>query len=138
MSTYLVRILKVPGILKDLYNILLNTRQLIFAPLICTLFLVLKIWVLLPPWKNRGEFNMNFFRVATWENGILFPNCSSDREKLLKFEAEGICICLSSLEQFIQTVKGQTNFWNRKAGFHKVNQEKKLGAPNFSCPEKRA
>ena len=29
-------------------------------------------------------------------------NCSSDQEKLLKFEAE---------EQFIQTVKGQNNFW---------------------------
>ena len=40
-------------------------------------------------------------------------NCSSDREKLLKFEAE----CrefekiLRSLEKFIQTVKGQNNFW---------------------------
>ena len=33
--------------------------------------------------------------------------CSSDQEKLLKFEAE----CLRSLEQFIQTVKGQNNFW---------------------------
>ena len=44
-------------------------------------------------------------------NGILLPklfwptvrkNCSSDREKLVKFEAEG---------QFIQTVKGQNKFW---------------------------
>jgi hypothetical protein len=35
---------------------------------------------------------------------------SSDREKLLKFEAEGQ-IFLRSLEQFIQTVKGQNNFW---------------------------
>ena len=35
-------------------------------------------------------------------------NCSSDREKLLKFEAEGpeFAKCLRSLEQFIQTVKG--------------------------------
>ena len=48
-------------------------------------------------------------------SGILLPklfwpnvrkNCSSDREKLLKFEAEG-------REQFIQTAKGQNNFWNR-------------------------
>ena len=33
-------------------------------------------------------------------------NCSSDWEKLLKFEAEGweFAICLRSLEQFIQTV----------------------------------
>ena len=42
-------------------------------------------------------------------------NCSSDREKLLKFEAEGREFerILRSLEQFIQTVKGQNNFGNR-------------------------
>ena len=43
-------------------------------------------------------------------------NCSSDWEKLLKFEAEGrefakFAKFLRSLEQFIQTVKGQNNFW---------------------------
>ena len=40
-------------------------------------------------------------------------NCSSDQEKLLKFEAEGreFAKFLRSLEQFIQTVKGQNNFW---------------------------
>ena len=40
-------------------------------------------------------------------------NCSSDREKLLKFQAEGRQFgkFLRSLEQFIQTVKGQNNFW---------------------------
>ena len=40
-------------------------------------------------------------------------NCSSDREKLFKFEAEGreFAKFLRSLEQFIQTVKGQNNFW---------------------------
>ena len=40
-------------------------------------------------------------------------NCSSDREKLLKCEAEGqeLSNFLRSLEQFIQTVKGQNNFW---------------------------
>ena len=40
-------------------------------------------------------------------------NCSSDREKLLKFEAEGreFAKFLRSLEQFIQAVKGQNNFW---------------------------
>ena len=39
-------------------------------------------------------------------------NCSSDREKLLKFEAEGqeLAKFLRSLEQFIQTVKGLNNF----------------------------
>ena len=55
-------------------------------------------------------------------NGILLPKffwptvrkkCFSDREKLLKFEAEGgeFAKCFSSPEQFIQTVKGQNNFW---------------------------
>ena len=40
-------------------------------------------------------------------------NCSNDREKLLKFKAEGreFAKILRSLEQFIQTVKGQNNFW---------------------------
>ena len=38
---------------------------------------------------------------------------SNDPEKLLKFEAEGreLAKFLRSLEQFIQTVKGQNNFW---------------------------
>ena len=42
-------------------------------------------------------------------------NCSSDQEKLLKFEAEGreFAQFLRSLEQFIQTVKGQKFFQNR-------------------------
>ena len=42
--------------------------------------------------------------------------CSSDREKLLKFEAEGrewrICKFLRSLDYFIKTVKGQNNIFN--------------------------
>ena len=39
-------------------------------------------------------------------------NFPIDREKLLKFEAEGrkFAKVLRSLEQFIQTVKGQNNF----------------------------
>ena len=39
--------------------------------------------------------------------------CSSDREKLLKIGAEGqeFATFLRSLEQFIQTVKGQSNVW---------------------------
>ena len=56
------------------------------------------------------------------KTGILLPklfwttvrkNCSTDWEKLLKFEAEGreFAKFLRSLEQFIQTVKGQNNFW---------------------------
>ena len=54
--------------------------------------------------------------------GILLPklfwptvrkHCSDDQEKLLKFKAEGweFAKFLRSLEQFIQTVKGQNNFW---------------------------
>ena len=41
--------------------------------------------------------------------------CSSDRGKLLEFEAEGreFAKFLRSPEQFIQTVKGQNNFGNR-------------------------
>ena len=53
--------------------------------------------------------------------GILFPKllrptarkkCNSDREKHLKFEAEGLDFAKNfrSLEQFIQTVIGQNNF----------------------------
>ena len=49
-----------------------------------------------------------------------YQNCSdllweSDSEKLLKFEAEGreFGHFLRSLEQFFQTVKAQSNFWNR-------------------------
>ena len=42
---------------------------------------------------------------------LCHQNCSCDREKLLKFEAAKL---LRSLEQSIETVKGQTNFWNRK------------------------
>ena len=39
-------------------------------------------------------------------------NCSSEREKLLKVEAEDreFAKILRSLQQFIQTVKGQNNF----------------------------
>ena len=42
-------------------------------------------------------------------------NCSSDREKLLKFEAEGreFAKILGSVEQFVRTVKGRTIFGNR-------------------------
>ena len=40
-------------------------------------------------------------------------NCSRYPKKRLKFEAEAqeFEIFLRSLEQFIQTVKGQNNFW---------------------------
>ena len=50
-------------------------------------------------------------------NGIFLPNCENklfyDRGKLLKFEAEGqeFAKFMRSFEQFIQTVKGQNDFW---------------------------
>jgi hypothetical protein len=42
-----------------------------------------------------------------------YQYCSSDREKLLKFKAEGqeFAKILRSLEKFVRTVKGQNNFW---------------------------
>ena len=53
--------------------------------------------------KNKKDQEMVF----------CYQNCSNDREKLLKFEAEGqeFARFLRSLEQFIQTVKVQNNFW---------------------------
>ena len=57
------------------------------------------------------------------KNGILLnpkivrtyceKNCSSDREKVLKSEAEGreFAKILRSLEKFIPIVKGQNNVW---------------------------
>ena len=82
--------------------------------------------------KEQHKFNDIFaLRIDTFQdsfaeaynrNGILLTklfwptvrkNCSSDRGKLLKFKAEGreFAKFLRSLEQFIQTVKGQNNFW---------------------------
>ena len=45
----------------------------------------------------------------------LIKNCSSDRENLLKFKADGreFAKVLWSLEQFVQTVKGKKFFGNR-------------------------
>ena len=40
-------------------------------------------------------------------------NCCGDREKLFQYENEGreFVTFLRSVEQFIQTVEGQNNFW---------------------------
>ena len=61
--------------------------------------------------RNRAENNGIFFPKLFWPTVRKY--CSSDWEKLLKFEAEGqeVAKILRSLEQFIQTVKGQNNFW---------------------------
>ena len=72
--------------------------------------------------ESYGFFFVNWTMHVFWTNfGMLFPKlfqptvrkiCSSHQEKLLKFEIEDIefASILRSLEQFIQTVKGQTNF----------------------------
>ena len=73
---------------------------------------------------SYNDFFKDKLKVCKYikRNGILLPKlfwptvrkiCSSDREKLLKFEVEGweLAKFLRSLEQFIQTVKGQNNFW---------------------------
>ena len=71
-------------------------------------------------WADKlvsGRLACTSSKTKILNNGILLPklfwptvrkNCSSDREKLLKFEAEGreFSKILRSLEQFIQTVKG--------------------------------
>ena len=62
---------------------------------------------------------MGFFSVSKWYfvTKIVLTycekNCSCDRKKLLKFEAEGqeFSKILRLRAQFIQTVKGQNNFW---------------------------
>ena len=96
-------------------------------------------WIILPGesrwlWKSfriHQEFCCHLqLRQNSWQSisiccpifGILLPklfwptlrkNCSSNQEKHLEFEAEGreFAKFLISLEQFIQTVKGQNNFW---------------------------
>ena len=71
-------------------------------------------------WTFFPLFNIYSLKIKDFS--ILLPKlfwptvrkkCFSDREKLLKFEAEGREFekNLRSLEQFIQTVKGQNNFW---------------------------
>ena len=53
------------------------------------------------------------FCYQNWYDYTVRKKCSSDLEKLLKWEAEGreFAKFLRSLEKFIQTVKGQNNFW---------------------------
>ena len=58
--------------------------------------------------KGRKWYFVTKFVLTYCENFF-----SSDREKLLKFDAEGweFAKFLISLEQYIQTVKGLNNFW---------------------------
>ena len=72
-------------------------------------------------WGTTVDWNLPFLTVILHRglrNGIMLPKLfwptvkKNDQEKNLKFEAEGgkFEIFLGSLEQFIQTVKGQNNF----------------------------
>ena len=84
-----------------------------------------KVLAIICPKKEAANLGKNT-REKSKMNGILLPklfwptvrkNCSSDQEKLLKFEAEGreFAKILRSLEQFVGTVKGQNNFWQQNA-----------------------
>ena len=60
-------------------------------------------------WRKQWYFDIyNNCSDLQWEKIVLVIE-----KKLLKFKAEGreFAKCLRSLEQFIQTVKGQNNFW---------------------------
>ena len=59
---------------------------------------------------------------STIHYGILFPklfwptvrkNCPREREKRIEAEGWEFAKILRSLQQFIQTMNGQYNFWNR-------------------------
>ena len=62
---------------------------------------------------GAGQNHGNYILLPKLFWPTVRKNCSGDREKLLKFEAESreFAKILRSLEQFIQTVKGQNNFW---------------------------
>ena len=63
--------------------------------------------------------------VFCYQNCSDLKNCSSDQEKLLKIEAEGrreFAKFLRSQEQFIQTVKGQNNFWYSRVPNRSLSQ----------------
>ena len=74
----------------------------------------------LKTWQDNKKIRA--YGAAHRLNVILLPkffwpterkNWACDREKLLKYETEGqeFAKFLGSLQQFIQTVKGQNNFW---------------------------
>ena len=59
-------------------------------------------------WKS-----VQLVRGSSFQDDLLQNPYFSDRENVLKFEAEGQVFAkyLRSLEQFIQTVEGQNKFW---------------------------
>ena len=92
------------------------------------------IYLVKTSWKHdNGDFMWTALTLPTSKeknccnfekkiNGILLPklfwptvSCSSDQEKLLKFEAESreFSKNLRLLEQFIRTVRDQEQFWKQ-------------------------
>ena len=70
-----------------------------------------------PMLRHSEQLFQIFFRNYHFVTKIVLTycekKCSSDRDKILKFEDEGreFAKFLRSPEQFIQTVKGQNSFW---------------------------
>ena len=90
-------------------------------------------------WQTFPEFVYSFFLWSKERNGILLPklfwptvrkNCSSDGEKLLNFKA--FAKFLRSLEQFIQTVKGQNNFWALVPGLRSSLRIYHVSSPRYN------
>ena len=68
---------------------------------------------MVPHYRSVSLTVMKWYYVTKIVLSYCEKKLSCDREKHLKFEAEGLefASCLRSLEQFVQTVKGQNNFW---------------------------
>ena len=101
-------------------TIMLTTVDLILKITLVKVCHIIKLFI--KERKASKVFNLlKGIDNKTVRNGILLPklfcptlrkNNSTDREKLLKFEAERreFAKKIRSLEQFIQTVKGQNNY----------------------------
>ena len=93
---------------------------------------------------EHSKPNVDICQMVFWYQNCsdlnLRKNCSCDRKKLLKFEAEGqeFAIFLRSLEQFIPTVKNQNNFCIRilsppvSRGFYKCNASEPIEKNNLN------
>ena len=97
--------------------------QLSMVVIVVTSIMFLRIVVTITAyaWAKKTNNDVIQSQVHKYSIDILFPklfwptvrkNCSSDREKLLKFEAEGWEFAIF-WGQFIGTLKGHCNVWNR-------------------------
>ena len=82
-----------------------------FNTFFCTTILSNLLWVFFPSVWLTMVFCLENCSDLPWEK-----KCWSDWEKLLKFRTEGreFGNFLRSLEQFIETAKGQNIFWIKK------------------------